>query len=254
MFEYKMPLFNPAPLRKEILESMRDLAAGEQFARYKSYSDGILSGCELTERDMRLVVGEGLVKFGGRVYVLGAAAGVEYRHTDDWTVLKIRFGGEEKTRDFLRFTGQLTLDDNTNILPNELELGRFKLKRGSRLRTEYVDFGDMETEFDTINPVNVLYAGVGEPALSPVILSHFAREAYSYAKEPLDVSFCTCCAANSGVMSRESLRLYVIRRLERDKRDFTNLELHNYLSEILDEIKGVTRAKSKGLSDGVLLL
>lgn len=254
MFEYKIPLFNPAPLRREILENMRDLALQEQKARYADYSDGILAGCDLFESSMNIGVTGGLLKFNDRVYTLNKRASVPYRPTDEWTVLKIQFGGEEKSRDFLRYTGQLALDENTNILPNELELGRFKLKQGSRLRTVYSDFQDMETEYDTVNLINVPYAGLGEPTLSPVILSHFAREAYPHLKESLDAAFATCCLANNGIMSRESICLYLRKRLYLPYKDFENRELHKYLANILAEMKGLDKRGAQQESEGIILL
>ena len=254
MFECKVPLFNPAPLRKEILESMRDLAVKEQAARYGEYSDGILAGCGLFEEDMKIGVAGGLVKYAGRLYVLPRRDSVPYKATESWTVLKIQFGGEKLSRDFCTFEGRLALDEDTNILPNEIELGRFKLKRGSRLRTDYVDFHDMETEYDTVNPINIPFAGVGEHTLSPVILTHFAREAYPYATEPLDVAFCSCCLANSGIMSRESIRLYLWRRMGIDGVMFDNRGLHSNLADVLAEMKGVALQGGLGEPDGVLLL
>ncbi|MDR2420675.1 MAG: hypothetical protein LBD49_01035 [Oscillospiraceae bacterium] len=254
MFEYKIPQFNPAPMRREILEALRDLSYTEQTARYGEYSDGVLVGCALFERDMNIGVTGGLVKYAGRVYALKGRDSVPYRPTDAWTVLKIRFGGEEKTRDFLRYTGNLALDDNTNVLPNEMELGRFKLKQGSRLRTEYTDFRDMETEYDTVNLIGVPYAGIGEPTLSPVIMTHFAKEAYPCASEPLDIAFCTACLAGNGVMSRESIRLYLIRRLKLPDKPLDNAELHGRLADALAEMKGGARRETHRESDGILLL
>jgi hypothetical protein len=248
-------LFNPAPLRREILESVRDLPLLEQSARCGDYSDGVLSGCGLFERDMNIGVTGGLVKFGGRVYVLPEKSDVPYRPTDAWTVLKIRFGGEERTRDFVRFAGHLTLDKNTNILPNELELGRFKLKHGSRLRTEYTDFADMETEYDTVNLIHVPYAGIGEATLSPIIPMHFAREAYPFAEEPADLAFCCACLAGNGVMSRESIVRYLTRRSGLSGEPMSNHDLHRRLARILAELKGLEPGGA-GRSDdkGVLLL
>jgi hypothetical protein len=254
MFECKIPLFNPAPLRKEILESMRDLAVKEQSARYDAYSDGIIAGCDLFEQGMKIGVSSGLVKYAGRIYILPHQDSVPYRATEVWTVLKIQFGGEKLTRDFRTFEGLLALDENTSILPNEIELGRFKLKQGSRLRTKYVDFQDMETEFDTVNPVNVPFASAGEHTLSPVILTHFAREAYPYAAEPIDAAFCTACLANSGVMSRESIRLFLWRRLKMEGTMFDNREMHSHLADVLAEIKGMARQVGKEQAEGVLLL
>jgi len=253
MFLCKIPLFNPAPLNNEVLESMRDIAVREQNARYHAYSDGILAGCELYERDMEIGVTSGLVKFSDCVYVLSTSQGVPYSATDSWTILKIRFENEELTRDFSIKRGSLALDENTKLLPNEMELGRFKLKKGSRLRTEYVDFQDMETEYDTVDLINVPFAGLGEHTLCPVILMHYAREAYPHVKDPADIAFCTSCLANSGVMNRESIMLYLWRRGQ-SQSAYSNRELHNNLAELLAEIKGVARQTGQGQDDGLLLL
>jgi hypothetical protein len=253
MFEYKYPLFNPAPLRREILDAMRDLAAREQAARYGEYSDGILAGCNLFERNMRVGVDSGLVKFGGRVYVLSEPVSVPYRPTDEWTVLKIRFGGEERTRDFLRYSGELILDANTNVLPNEMELGRFKLKQGSRLRTVYEDFQDMETEYDTVNLINVPYAGVGEATLCPAILLHFGREAYSYAADPPDAAFAAACLSQNGVMSREMIKRYLAGKLGLDSLETDNAKLHLHLVEVMFDMKGIERNKNRDEPSGIIL-
>jgi hypothetical protein len=254
MFLHKIPLFNPAPLRKEILESMRDLAAHEQAARYSGHSAGILAGCGLFESDMNIGVSEGLVKFGGRVYTLSGRDSVPYMPVDAWTVLKIRFGGEERTRDFSLYSGRLVLDENTDILPNEMELGRFKLKHGSRLRTQYEDFQDIETEYDTVNLINVPYAAVGEPTISPLILTHFAREAYPLARETLDIAFCGAILSNGGAMSRESISQYLWRRLGMGTGQFSNKEMHRHLSAILNELGGLGHHSGPAETPGVLLL
>ena len=254
MFEYKLPLFNPAPLRKEILENMRDLAVMEQHARYSEYSDGILAGCGLFERNMNIGVKSGLVKFAGRIYVSTGQDNVVYSATDDWTVLKIRFGNEEKSRDFKSYKGELVLDEKTAVLPNELELGRFKLKKGSRLRTSYIDFQDMETEYDTVILIHVPYAGFGESTLSPTILLNFAREAYPLATNPLDAAFCTSCLAGSGFMSREAIHQYLWRKLGGENKQFNNKELHQYLAYLLSDLKGLARHNGDNPPEGVLLL
>jgi len=254
MFEHKLPLFNPAPLRKEILENMRDLTLMEQNARYSEYSDGILIGCGLVERSMNIGVKSGLVKYAGRIYVSTGQDSLTYSPTDDWTVLKIRFGNEEKTRDFSYYSGELILDENTVQMPNEMELGRFKLKKGSSLRTKYTDFQDMETEYDTVNLINVPYAGIGESTLCPEILVNFAREAYPHVTEPLDTAFCTACLAGSGIMSRESIHQYIWRRLGNDTQEYGNKEMHRHLSYLLTEIKGLARHNGPNRPEGVLLL
>ena len=253
MFECITPLFNPAPLSKEILESMRDLTANEQNVRYHSLSDGVISGCELYEKDMEIGVTSGIVKFEGRIYILSSFSGVKYKATDSWTVLKIRFGNEELSRDFSAYRGSLVLDDSTHILPNELELGRFKLKRGSQLRVNYVDFHDMQTEYDTVHLLHVPFAGIGEHTLCPVILMHFAREAYAYAKDAVNIAFCTSCLSSNGIMSRESIIKYISKN-DRYNYPNDNHGLYVNLADILADLKGITQHSDRVQRDELLLL
>ena len=91
MFEYKIPRF--AELRiftREILFSMRDLLWKEQQLAYTDYSSGIITGCGLVEKDGLIGVEPGIVKFGGRLYLLEKQELLPYQPSDQWTVLKIR--------------------------------------------------------------------------------------------------------------------------------------------------------------------
>jgi hypothetical protein len=252
MFICKTPRLEPAPLTKQILEAMRDQPLREQDARYAPYSDGVLVGCALWEEDLRIGVERGLVKYSGRIYVLAERAGVVYRPTDNWTALKIRFAPEQRTRDFSTYTGELALDETLFSAPNELELGRFKLKAGSRLRTEYENFRDMATEYDTMNVLHARQAGVPVPALHPLILRQFAQEAYPGAERADDVAFCSACY--SGPVSREYITRYIGRRLGKDALEAGNEELFEYLAEMLDEIKGRGKKESGAGEEGYMLL
>lgn len=239
MFEHKVPLFTPKRiLSREILFSLRDLAYQEQVIRYTGYSDGVIAGCDLFEKAQTIGVKNGVVKFAGRLYQLESAISVPYEPTEQWRVLKVRFATQRETPDFAFYQGELVLDENTELAPNELELGRFKLKRGSRLRTKYVDFADMATEYDTVNLLHVRQAFPNEPTLHREITAHFAREAYPFLTDnALDIGFCGQCLASGQPVSRELVRLYLSARMKTDEPGMGSPELYRSLGRVLKAIK-----------------
>ena len=137
----------------------------------------------------------------------------------------------------------------------ELELARFKLQAGARLRSDYVDFYDYETEFDTVNRIYVPYAAPDHPGIWPQILKSFARELLKYAvTDPWDCAFCLQCLQRKEAMPYEAVRAYLHARLGQNK-EYTNMQMYGALKRILgeaggrEEIPGQTRKK-----EGTLLM
>jgi len=253
-FIHKIPTFEPGPLKKEILIALRDLSYKEQMLRYQEYSDGILYGCKLYEENMHIGVLSGIIKYAGRIYMISERNNVSYEPTDSWTVLKIRFGTQIQHPEYTHFSGELVLDTNILILPNETEMGRFKLKKGSVLRTEYKDFYDMTTEYDTVNLQHVRQAGLGEQTLSPEITKYFAREAYAFIKDhALDAAFCGQ-ALNGKTMTREYIERYVSARTGQEYRKMDNDELLQGLEEVLRKIRGTAGVRRQYKPPGIELI
>ena len=246
----------PGPVKKEIMLCLRDIALDEQNIRYHEYTDGIISGCRLVEESMKIGLLNGIVKFAGRLYRLNEKALISYEPTENWTVLKLRFNPQTKHREYIHYTAELALDENFDIKPNEMEMGRFKLKKRSVLRTEYTDFWDMVTEYDTVNLIHVKQSLGHTHTLSPVITRHFAKEAFRYLKEnPLDFAFCTACLAAGEPVSRELIQQYVCKRLNRDYKEMSNTELHEALSDILDIVSGKEKKEEgKAQNEGIMFI
>ena len=78
--------------------------------------------------------------------------------------------------DYVRYVTEFVLDENLERKQNELEVCRFKLKEGTRLRAEYKDFCDIETEYDTVNLANATWTSAGGNTLSKEITDYFARK------------------------------------------------------------------------------
>lgn len=238
-FISKIPTFAPGPLRKEILFALRDLTCVEQELRYGEYSDGILSGCRLYESGMRIGVEKGMVKYTGRVYMLREKTSVPYRPTDQWMMLKIRFAPQIAMKEYIFHIGELVLEENVQLMPNELELGRFKLKKGSSLRTEYKDFADLQTGYDTVNLTFVRQAGIGKATLRPEVTHRFAHEAYPLAQDPLDIAFCAT-ALEAAPVPKDYLQHYICRRLGTPYREMAHEELLPGLAQVLQMLYGCT--------------
>ncbi len=240
-------------LKKEQLLAMRDRCYGYIETEYQEYGEGILMGCEVRVEDQELVVGPGMLKFGRFICLLaeeerigyGPKEGVQYlklrgkgdRDSPDGVVYKMalvlemeenRDGrknrGEEKTREKRRKArgeeenrmgvrakneGRSEWDEGEY----DYELCRFHLRDGARLRQEYTDFYDMETEYDTVNVIHGSWSGLGGKGISPCVTRRFAEELLS--KERLDgedYGFAYQCLCQRGAMPMKAVEAYIRRR------------------------------------------
>jgi len=161
-------------------------------------------------------------------------------------VMKIIFEPELVTENFTQKNVNLILTPNLNLSESEMEICRFKLKKGAVLRTNYTDFFDRATEFDTVNTINVPYAAKGGSTLAPEILRAFADEVKNFSLESEDYNF--CLAALSGkILNSAQIIFYIERRLKIELPAFvTNQTLYENLCLILNEIKGGRRREILG--------
>ena len=126
-------------MKKELLWALRDYSYSALQLQYADYLDGIISGCGI-------------------------------RIEDDFLLER------EVLSDYVRYVTEFVLDENLERKQNELEVCRFKLKEGVRLRAEYKDFFDIETEYDTANLANATWTSAGGNTLSKEITAYFARK------------------------------------------------------------------------------
>ena len=141
------------------------------------------------------------------------------------------------------------MDDKIDLRENELELCRFKLKKGSRLRNDYTGFADIQTEFDTVNLATSTWAGDEVQSFSKPALRLFAKEAFQNSlKNIWDVSFCMECL-NSDTMHRQIIEAYIANRLDIPAQGITNVQIFEYLVLILRRIQtgeGAARSGNRG--------
>lgn len=223
-------------LRQSMLCDVRDRAFDTLPLLYQDYSDGIISGCRMMTTKETITVQPGLIKHAGFIYYLQEPMTIAYRPTDEYAILKLRFAAPTEQQGAMVYELDLDLTNDLTLTPDEMELCRFKLKRGSILRVNYVDFFDRTTEFDTVNNIYAPYAAVGKSTLSPDITQAFAREASKFTLTEFDRQFCLT-ALTGQPMSAEAIGFYICQRLQQEEQEWDNASLFDGLTRVLDEIR-----------------
>lgn len=247
MLVQAIPLFQDAHLlRRSMLEALSDNAFLINQYLYKGYSDGILSGCELTTTEDTIVLNEGTILFEGQIFLIKKPMAVCYSPTNTTTVMKLCFSNEMRDASFIYREAEVVLTKEQELKKGEMELCRFKLQEGARLRYHYQSFEDRNTEFDTLNRIHVPYAAPGMSTLLPDILRSFARELLSMdSLSDLDRMFAIQIFSQERTVGREAILAYLRCKRGADISEDSNLELYRRLSEILLEGNGGSQ-KAKG--------
>ncbi len=256
MFKYEYPVFEHKNiLKKSMLDELRDYPLVLSRMCLKEYGDGILEGCALEWEKGILRVQPGLLCHGGNVYRMEEAYAVDCPPADRLVYLKVRFSAMDYERGRSGGTGEILLDENPPE-PGEMEFGRFRLQEGARLRTSYENFGDYQTEYDTVNRIHVPYAQAGGPGLWPQLLRAYARELLETGTENVfDVSFAMALLGGNGHVASECVEWYVRRKSGGQKRKASNGELYRGLLRILKECRsGGKERKGKENGMGQMLL
>ena len=246
MNEQRYPQFERLHiLRKEALCSIRDRAFDSLTLYMENFSDGIVSGCHPITTPTTITLSRGMVRHNNFLYLINEPMSVEYEPTDEYMMMKLVFAPELETENFVERNVELILSHDMGQSSNELEICRFKLKKGAVLRTNYTDFFDRATEFDTVNTINVPYAAIGGQTLSPEIIFDFAREARDFELSDMDFNFCLAALGGSIVNSAQIV-FYIEHRLQIELSTVTNQILYDNLSLILREIKSGRRREIVG--------
>ncbi|MNW27263.1 hypothetical protein D3C74_40530 [compost metagenome] len=274
MLMHKSPRFEKGRILKtEMLENLRDYPRRFLDIRYEEYSDGIIAGMKVSVHRDHLLIGRGIVKHDGYLYLLEQAYELPYAAATGLSILKMRFHAQQAQHDFVTREAEIVLTDgmeeageetgaglsyrnmpgapsgaereDRSYAPfSEMELGRFKLKEGAILRSDYQDFADMATEFNTWSAISAPYSAWEQPTLRPEITSCFATELLRCrSAEALDTSFALLCL-NSERVQREAFLQYLGSR-SGEYRDYTNGELHRQLVLILQEVSRGGRGQAR---------
>ena len=241
MYENKKPLFIQGRLLKiDMLEKMRDYTRDFIDIKYKDYSDGIIQGCDIEIDDYFISVSNGIIKYNNVIYILKGEEKFEYHSNNKFMVLKVKFNElvYEDKDDFLDHSTGIFLEDNLNISDNEMELCRFKLREGAKLRNNYVDFTDFSTEYDTINIINTNYSAYGESSISPYVLRSFGKELIKFNLEnQWDINFYMLCIQCRETIQKEIIISYLKIKLNIEYKDYSSEEIYYLLMKVLNDFR-----------------
>ncbi|KYG92212.1 DNA and RNA helicase [Metasolibacillus sp. FSL H7-0170] len=220
-------------LKRGMLESLRDYPRDIVDLYFQNYSDGIITGLDITVDGTNLIIAKGIVKQQGTIYTLTTDYTLSYTATERETALLLEFDEPQLTPDYTEYTARPLLVDATAVMDNTLELARFKLKAGAMLRASYTDFADLATEYNTLNYLYCQYAGLQQSTYHPMLLKYYARELLeSRSTNPYDISFALQCL-NQERIEREVVDWYISSRLEVAYQPLSNKQAHHYLTRIL---------------------
>ncbi|MCI8892577.1 MAG: hypothetical protein HFH34_14855 [Eubacterium sp.] len=231
MQNYAEPLFSKGRvLKKESLEALRDFPGGLAKLALAEWADGILYGFDMSYEDGLVTVCAGAVWYQGQV-VLTQKEQIPFHAFEQQITACLRLYPAAAAEDF--YTRQLELRlKNGEPGSNELELGRFRLSEGARLRKDYRDLRDCRTTYNTLDVTQIPYAGPGGVTVSPVLLTMFARMVFEQMQAPdMDIQFALLCL-NHPPVSRECLLRYLCRRLGEPYRELTHSEIYERLVRI----------------------
>lgn len=229
-------------LTRPILQAWSDHVFLVDEYLYKGYADGILAGCELTTTEDTIVLNEGLMFFENQVFLFKEPMMVKYEPTNTTMVLKVCFSNEMRDASYRYREVDLVLSEQLTLQKGELELCRFKLQEGARLRYLYQDFEDRNTEYDTLNTIHTPYTAKGRSTLSPDITRGFAREMLEQEHIcDFDALFCLQILAADKPITKDALVSYIERREKKKLEDTSNLGVYRELLKVLQREKGILK-------------
>lgn len=239
LFTHIAPKFEKGRILKTaMLENLRDFPREFADIYYQDYADGVVTGAEVKVGPDTLTIHPGIVKHKGRLYSLSEPAVLAYQTTGRETAVKVRFLEGKEDSDWSVYRSEIVLDERVEAGPAELELCRFKLKEGARLRQDYQNFRDLATEYNTVNLLHVPIAAYGQSTVSPVVMRLFGDELLRRGSaEPQDLAFAMMCL-NEGTLHRGVILHYIAGRLGIAYKDYGNADIHKYLARILDSARG----------------
>ena len=233
MFRYVYPHFEKKRLlRGEMLEQLRDYPKDFIRLSFDGYGDGVVAGCAVTWDHAVLTIHPGILLYRKRVYLMDAPYCMECGAWDAVRYLKVQFLTEERGSGHIAGNTRILLDEAAPDAACEMELCRFRLQEGARLRDTYENFEDFSTAYDTVNLICAPFAAEGGSTLSPLLLRSFAGEMVRReGATALDLAFSMNILVSSGRVAAEGIREYL--RAGTGERADENIEMYRGLLAML---------------------
>lgn len=257
MFRYEYPIFEHKNLlKKSMLDELRDYPQILSRMYLDGCGDGVLAGCSVSWEKEVLSLQPGLILYGGDIYRMEEAYPLACGATGKLTYLKVRFAAMDYERSRRGGLGEILLDENP-AETGEMELGRFQLQEGARLRTVYENFEDYQTEYDTLNRIHVPYVQTGGAGLWPQLLKEYAKELLeSGTGDVCDISFAMTLLGADGHVSPACVQWYVQREGDTQTKKASNEDCYRALLHILRNRKsgGGGWRETEGVRKQMLLI
>lgn len=240
MVSYKYPLFEKGRILKvEMLNALRDFPFDLAQTRYSDYSDGIICGFNVSSKDDMVFISSGIIKHQNRIYILKENIELRCDVLGVDLILKIRFDDyDESEKDFYNYTTEIIFDTEFDLQENDIEICRFDLRNGAKLRSDYTDIYDMSTKYDTVNIIHATFSGYLYKTVSPKLTRFFAEESLKYnIKDPFDINFCMTCLNGDKPLDSLLIVKYLVYKLGIEEKQYTNLQIYNYLCKSFEAIK-----------------
>lgn len=238
MFKFEVPVFvHKNILKKEMLDELRDYPLQISKMMMDGCGDGVLKGTGITWSDNILKIHPGLILHGGNIYRMEEDWNIDCPATDQLTYIKVRFITTDYEKNRIGGLGDVYMNE---VPPEngEIELGRFRLQEGARLRTEYENFEDYQTEFDTVNRIHMPYVCYGDIGLWPKLLMEYASELMDTGTENIyDISYAMQVMAGNGQVAMGLTLWYVEKCMDGMLTDRSNSSVYEKLRYILRERK-----------------
>lgn len=236
MTGYRMPIFSQGSLlSQDMLDALRsyELQVSENY--FAGYTNGIISGAKVHVSQGVIYIGQGLVRYNGRLFFIPENTRIGVHPSNEWQSIRAVFSDMERTKTFENQEMRIELSTKLEHEANTIEICRIRLQDGARLRCEYRGLADMDTEYDTVNLIEAQWAAYGKESINPDILWEFARETQKCKVDnPLDISFVMQLSGNDGrAVNREVIQYYLENRIEKKGRDYTNREIYQGLCKAL---------------------
>ena len=238
--EHIYPTFkNGKILTSEMLIALRDMAWLREQTAYQDYPKGIIWGCRLRIEDHYICIGPGEIKCRDYVFLLGEEERIAYAPTQSYVSLKFKAGKREEFSGYVCYRTSFFLDTRLELEEDEVELCRFKLKEGARLRTEYKDFYDIQTEYDTVNLAHATWAAADGNSLSKEVTDFFAGQVLACEDaEDTDRQFAYLLLQGKEAVRADVLTDYLMRKTgQKQKGDFIPEEAFYRLEGVLEDIR-----------------
>ncbi len=220
-------------LTAERINALSQQSLGAIDILYKNWSDGIISGFQISVEDKNIILKKGIFKHKGKVFLFDEEVIVPYGPTDTVTYLKISLSDAIDKLGETTYYFDIVLNDEAP-LEDEIELCRFRLQPSARLRYIYDGFDDMITQFNVINLIHCPYAAREKPTLHPAVLNRFAKELVKAGtNNQLDQAFCLQILSQDSVINLECICTYLEFRDDIEFERPTNTRVYNALNDIV---------------------